>query len=225
VLTPWQPSRRPWRPASSAERSVSRALGWTTSWRQPRLTSRPGKGAEMPILRIQHSVPTFDGWKRAFDSDPIDRKGGGVRCYQIHRSVADPNFVLIDLQFDTVDQADEFHQNCATCGPGRPRSSRTIHRPGSSRRSNRRTSETGTSGAHFSWPDYAAAPHRAQRRWGGRLERTRPRSVESPDSRHVRMMRRVNISDFGRSLSSGKGTGLGSDSASRPLRRHLSQRL
>jgi hypothetical protein len=27
----------------------------------------------MPILRVQHAVPNFDGWKRAFDSDPIDR--------------------------------------------------------------------------------------------------------------------------------------------------------
>ena len=59
----------------------------------------------MPILRIQHSVPTFDGWKRAFDSDPVDRKGAGVRRYQIHRGVGDPNFVMIDLEFDSVDDA------------------------------------------------------------------------------------------------------------------------
>jgi hypothetical protein len=28
----------------------------------------------MPILRIQHAVPNFEGWKRAFESDPMDRK-------------------------------------------------------------------------------------------------------------------------------------------------------
>jgi hypothetical protein len=31
----------------------------------------------MPILRIEHAVPDFNGWKRAFDSDPVDRKGSG----------------------------------------------------------------------------------------------------------------------------------------------------
>ncbi len=56
----------------------------------------------MPTLRIQHSVPTFDAWKRAFDSDPLDRKGGGVRRYDIRRSVSDPNLVMIDLEFDTL---------------------------------------------------------------------------------------------------------------------------
>ena len=60
----------------------------------------------MPILRIQHSVPNFEGWKRAFDSDPMDRKGSGVRRYHVHRSVADPNLVMIDLEFDTVAEAD-----------------------------------------------------------------------------------------------------------------------
>jgi hypothetical protein len=65
-------------------------------------------GAAMPILRIQHSVPSYDAWKRAFDSDPVDRKGGGVRRYEIHRSLADPNFVMIDLDFDHSDEAEEF---------------------------------------------------------------------------------------------------------------------
>jgi hypothetical protein len=59
----------------------------------------------MPMLRIQHAVPDFDNWKRAFASDPMDRKGSGVRQYQVYRSVADPNFVMIDLEFDNLSQA------------------------------------------------------------------------------------------------------------------------
>jgi hypothetical protein len=47
----------------------------------------------MPILRIEHAVPTFAGWKQAFDNDPVDRKGSGVRRYQVLRSVDDPNYV------------------------------------------------------------------------------------------------------------------------------------
>jgi hypothetical protein len=59
----------------------------------------------MTTLRIQHSVPNFEGWKRAFDNDPMDRKGSGVRRYHVHRSVADPSLVMIDLEFDTAIQA------------------------------------------------------------------------------------------------------------------------
>ncbi|MEO7868304.1 MAG: hypothetical protein ABIU54_11755, partial [Candidatus Eisenbacteria bacterium] len=61
----------------------------------------------MPILRIQHSVPDFASWKRAFDADPMDRKGSGVRRYQLHRVNADPSLVMIDLEFDTLAQAEQ----------------------------------------------------------------------------------------------------------------------
>jgi hypothetical protein len=60
----------------------------------------------MVILHIQHSVPNFEGWKRAFDNDPVDRKASGVRRYHVRRSVEDPTFVMIDLEFDTVAEAD-----------------------------------------------------------------------------------------------------------------------
>ena len=60
----------------------------------------------MPTLRIEHSVPDFAMWKRAFDSDPADRKGSGVRRYEVFRSVADPNFVMIDLEFDSQAEAE-----------------------------------------------------------------------------------------------------------------------
>ena len=60
----------------------------------------------MPILRIEHAVPDFTGWKRAFDSDPADRKGSGVRRYQVMRSAEDPNYVLIDLEFGSLDEAE-----------------------------------------------------------------------------------------------------------------------
>ena len=78
----------------------------------------------MPILRIQHSVPNFQGWKRAFDSDPVDRKAAGVRRYHVHRSIADPNFVMIDLEFDSVAEAESLleklrHLWAVLAGPNR----------------------------------------------------------------------------------------------------------
>ena len=60
----------------------------------------------MYILRIEHPVPSYDGWKQAFDSDPVGREKSGVRRYQILRAVDDPNYVLIDLEFDTASQAE-----------------------------------------------------------------------------------------------------------------------
>jgi hypothetical protein len=64
----------------------------------------------MPTLRIQHAVPAFDAWKQAFERDPVDRKGSGVRRYQILRPVGDPNFVMIDLDLDTLEQAEALLQ-------------------------------------------------------------------------------------------------------------------
>ena len=60
----------------------------------------------MPLLRIVHRVPDYQGWKQAFDNDPADRRGSGVKRYWITRSVDDPQHVLIDFEFDTAGHAD-----------------------------------------------------------------------------------------------------------------------
>ena len=62
----------------------------------------------MALLRVQHVVPNFEAWTRAFDSDPIARQASGVRGYKIHREVGNPNFVVIDLDFGTVAEAGAF---------------------------------------------------------------------------------------------------------------------
>lgn len=64
------------------------------------------KEVTMYILRIEHPVPNFEGWKQAFESDPVGREASGVRRYQILRAVDNPSYVLIDLEFDTVNQAE-----------------------------------------------------------------------------------------------------------------------
>ncbi len=60
----------------------------------------------MPILRIEHPVPNYEGWKAAFDSDPVGRTKMGVRRYHVMRDVQSPNYVLIDLEFDSVQEAE-----------------------------------------------------------------------------------------------------------------------
>lgn len=60
----------------------------------------------MVMLRIEHPVPNYAAWKQAFDSDPVGRKRSGVRRHQILRSLDDPNYVMIDLEFNTRAEAD-----------------------------------------------------------------------------------------------------------------------
>jgi hypothetical protein len=64
------------------------------------------RSTELHSLRIEHPVPNFDAWKEAFDHDPVGREQSGVRRYQILRPIDDPNYVLIDLEFDTVGEAE-----------------------------------------------------------------------------------------------------------------------
>lgn len=60
----------------------------------------------MIILRIEHKIADFDGWKKAFDSDPLDRKKMGVNYYRIYQPVDDLNYVIIDLEFDQLELAE-----------------------------------------------------------------------------------------------------------------------
>jgi hypothetical protein len=60
----------------------------------------------MYTLRIEHPVADYDAWKASFDSDPIDRERSGVRRYRVMRAPDDPNYVMIDLEFESAGQAE-----------------------------------------------------------------------------------------------------------------------
>jgi hypothetical protein len=60
----------------------------------------------MFILKIEHPIPDYASWKKAFDDDPAGRKKSGVRQYRILRPVDNPNYVMIDLEFDTMKEAE-----------------------------------------------------------------------------------------------------------------------
>ena len=60
----------------------------------------------MIVLQIEHEVPNFEGWKKAFENDPIDRKKSGVRKYKIFQKSDNPNYVVIDLEFDSLKDAE-----------------------------------------------------------------------------------------------------------------------
>ncbi|MBE0682871.1 MAG: hypothetical protein IH589_13250 [Anaerolineales bacterium] len=60
----------------------------------------------MYMLSIEHPVPSYEKWKQAFDSDPVGREKMRVRRYQILRPIDNPNYVMIQLEFDTASDAE-----------------------------------------------------------------------------------------------------------------------
>jgi hypothetical protein len=61
-------------------------------------------------LRLEHPVPDFEAWRRRFDADPLDRRGSGVRRYRVLRSLDHPAVVMVDLEFDTRDEAEAMRE-------------------------------------------------------------------------------------------------------------------
>ena len=61
----------------------------------------------MPILQLEHAIKDFEMWKAAFDRDPIDRQGLGVRRHRVFRPLDDPNYVVVELEFETAGEAED----------------------------------------------------------------------------------------------------------------------
>jgi len=64
----------------------------------------------MPTLHIQHTISDFDTWASAFNRFADARSQAGVRAQRVWRPVDDPNYVLIDLDFDSTDEAVAFRR-------------------------------------------------------------------------------------------------------------------
>ncbi len=63
----------------------------------------------MYILQMEHPVADYNGWKKAFDSDPLNRKQSGVKSHRVYRAVENPNHVIIELEFDNLNEAEVMH--------------------------------------------------------------------------------------------------------------------
>jgi hypothetical protein len=75
-----------------------------------RLEAQPIQEAAMTTIHIDNTVHDYDAWKETFDKFDRFRADNGVRSYSMSRSVADPQRVLIDLEFDTRAEAEAFGQ-------------------------------------------------------------------------------------------------------------------
>jgi len=62
----------------------------------------------MVTLHIEHSITDFDVWKAAFDRFAEVRAESGVRGHCVLRPVDDECSVVVDLNFQTVDEAKKF---------------------------------------------------------------------------------------------------------------------
>jgi len=61
-------------------------------------------------LRIEHAIHDYDQWKAAVDNFAQARVNAGVCGHTIRRSVEDPGYLMLDLEFDSADAADAFTQ-------------------------------------------------------------------------------------------------------------------
>jgi hypothetical protein len=62
----------------------------------------------MPTLHIEHSIKDFDTWNSAFSRFADARRKAGVRAQRIQRPVDNSRYVVIDLDFATIGEAEAF---------------------------------------------------------------------------------------------------------------------
>lgn len=62
----------------------------------------------MPTLHIEHAIVDFGIWNTAFERFAQHRLDAGVRGQRIRQPVDDPKYVVIDLDFDTTEEAQRF---------------------------------------------------------------------------------------------------------------------
>jgi hypothetical protein len=62
----------------------------------------------LTTLRIEHAISDFTEWRQAFDRFSSAREQAGVRHHRVHQPLEDPNYVLIDLDFDDQPAAERF---------------------------------------------------------------------------------------------------------------------
>jgi hypothetical protein len=62
----------------------------------------------MHVLQIEYPIRDFDTWKAAFDRFSDKRRRSGVRRHQIFQPADDPNYVVLDLEFESESEAEAY---------------------------------------------------------------------------------------------------------------------
>lgn len=65
----------------------------------------------MPYLLVRHKVTDYEKWKSMFDAHSVTRQANGSRGGQLFRNAADPNELVILLEWDVLERACQFTQS------------------------------------------------------------------------------------------------------------------
>lgn len=64
----------------------------------------------MATLHVEHAISDFTRWKAAFDRLADRRREAGVTDHRIHQPHDDAKYVVLQLDFATVEQAQAFRE-------------------------------------------------------------------------------------------------------------------
>jgi hypothetical protein len=62
----------------------------------------------MHVLKIEYPIADDDSRKEHFDRDRLDGEGAGVRRHRIFRPTDHPDYVMIDVDFDSAGEAEAY---------------------------------------------------------------------------------------------------------------------
>jgi hypothetical protein len=62
----------------------------------------------MTTLHVENTVHDFDEWKGVFDKFDRVRSESGMRSYRLQQYVDQPNKVIVDMEFATLEDAESF---------------------------------------------------------------------------------------------------------------------
>ena len=62
----------------------------------------------MPALHIEHPISDLGTWLGAFNQFADARREAGVTAQRIHQPVDDDRYIVVQLDFDTIQAADQF---------------------------------------------------------------------------------------------------------------------
>ena len=62
----------------------------------------------MATLHIEHGITDYPTWKAAFDRFQAKRSESGVTAYRINQPNDNPAYIVLQLDFPSVEQAEAF---------------------------------------------------------------------------------------------------------------------
>ena len=66
--------------------------------------------AHMVTLHIEHAITDYPTWRGAFDRFAPARRDAGVLAARVSQPLDDPSYIVVDLDFATVGEAESFRR-------------------------------------------------------------------------------------------------------------------